>query len=125
MDGNTFKGIVYLVLTLGGIGAIAIGILWWKLRATATQLAVERQARAKLQRELDHVRAKLKATRPPVLTESNEPADVQSDHGVRGPLVEPLANLVSDLLARIRRRQVERHVDAGEQHLAFVHDGHL
>jgi len=61
MDGDAVKGLVYLTLTIGGVAAIAIGILWWKLSEASKQLALERKAKAELQRKLEHLQAKLKA----------------------------------------------------------------
>ena len=61
MDGDAIKGLVYLSLTIGGVAAIAIGILWWKLSEATKQLALERKARAELQRKLDHLHAKARA----------------------------------------------------------------
>ncbi len=58
---DAIKGLVYLVLTVGGVAAIAVGILWWKLAATAKQLAIVTKERAELQRKLDHHEAAAKA----------------------------------------------------------------
>ncbi len=58
---DAIKGLVYLALSIGGVAAIVIGIMWWKLAATAEQLAIANKERAELRRKLEHHEAKAKA----------------------------------------------------------------
>ena len=55
---DSIKGLVILILTVGGGAAIWIAILYWRLSVWKKEVIKERAAKNKLKRELDGRKAK-------------------------------------------------------------------
>lgn len=58
MEEDSIKGLVILILTIGGGAALWIAILYWRLSVWKKEVIKERSAKNKLKRELDGRKAK-------------------------------------------------------------------